>query len=522
MVNQAELLAAVLEDAGDAELAARRTAELSDRFDRPERLEAQFLMAALRVRPEARLEDLHEEIEQRLASFPERFPDSKLIRAVPIDASSPEGIDEFFREHIEPGAEHVHEIAEQLRRGEAPISSLAAVVGKPVSVVTLQLGNALPLAFGDDTLSGLEQESAAQAVGRAVIWDPAAITVVASLQPAVSELLRTAFPASLTAQATIDDVNRARDTPSLERDEYSVLGYDAASGRRFMLERPGDEIAREREAITRAVAIAQTLQVKPDVDPGKPTEVDGFFEAEERNPAFATWPASIALAQREGKPLYSDDRFIRVNARRFGIPAFGTLATLEVLTRRGFISEEQRLAARAQLRNQGAMGIGTSIDELFTEARANNWLLTRGVAFPLLDPTFWAPTPVEAFRTWAAFLRTVHEEAPDRFEAWVRRFLDAASRNLPGRSFGFLAQSLLLIAWQPFNPQARSFAQALITALRRARNVFGWYPDPVTEAARRLAEMSPGEAPELEGVLASAFLRDLDFHDQLLLLGISL
>jgi hypothetical protein len=101
------------------------------------------------------------------------------------------------------------------------------------------------------------------------------------------------------------------------------------------------------------------------------------------------------------------------------------------------------------------MGVGASLDELLAEARATGWSLTPGVAFPLLDPTFWAPTPVEMFRTWSAFLHALHEEAPDRFEAWVYRFLDAANRNLPGRSFGFLAQSFLLIAWQPFNQQAR-------------------------------------------------------------------
>jgi hypothetical protein len=112
-IDQAELLAAVLDDHPDPEVAARRIGGLSDRFERPERLEGHFLIAALRVHPEDRLADLRDEIQARLTSFTDRFPDSQIIRSVPID-TTPEGIDAFFKEHIEPGAGHVQETAEKL------------------------------------------------------------------------------------------------------------------------------------------------------------------------------------------------------------------------------------------------------------------------------------------------------------------------------------------------------------------------------------------------------------------------
>ena len=64
----AELLVAVLSE-GDLERAARRMMEISDRFGRPEPLEAAFLTTALRVRPgQDRLADLSEQIRQRLQS----------------------------------------------------------------------------------------------------------------------------------------------------------------------------------------------------------------------------------------------------------------------------------------------------------------------------------------------------------------------------------------------------------------------------------------------------------------------
>lgn len=519
-LDQAELLAAVLDDGGDLETAARRTAELSDQFDRPERLEAQFLMVALRVRPVDRLDDLREQIQERLASFPERFPESRLIRSVPIDTSSPDGIDAFFREHIEPGAEHVQQVGEQVRRGETPIAALAASVGKPATLVTLQFERGLPVGFGDPVLDSLERESAAHAVNRAIVWDPVALAIVASLPREISELLRLAFPASVTTQATIDDISRASDSPSADRDEYSVIGYDAASGQRFMHERSAEEIARERDAVARSLEIARSLQVRPDVDPAKPTEIDTFLEDRDREPAFATWPATLALAQREQMPLYSDDRYVRVHARRSGIPSFGTLAAIEALASRGMITDEQRLSARSQLRRRGANGVGMTLEELLAEARSTNWSLAEGVAFPLLDPTPWTQTAADTFRMWGAFLRAAFTDAPDSFEVWVHRFLDAAKRNMSDRSYGFLAQSLLLIAWQPFHPDARQFLQALIRALREGRKVFGWYEDPVRTAAQRLSDMGKSQEAEVRGVLAQAFLQDVDLPDQLRLLGI--
>jgi hypothetical protein len=519
-IEEAELLAAVLEESDEVESAVRRIAELSDRFGRPERLEAQFLISALMVRPEDRLEDLREQIRERLAAFPENFPDSKLIRSVPIDTSSPEGIDAFFREHIEPGAEEVQQIAEQVRDGEAPIAALATAVGKPASVVALQMP-VIPLAFGDQVLRDLEEESAAQAITRAVVWDPISLAVVAGLPHEIGELIRLAFPASSTAQAALDDLHRAADYPSRSREEHSVIGYDAASGQRFLHEVSAEDVTRERDAVERAIEIAQRLEITPDVDPSRPTELDEFLAVEGRDSAFVTWPAAVAAAQRERRPLYSDDRYVRAQARLAGIPAFGTVAVLDALRARDSISYERWAEARKHLRRRVAMGLRPTLEELLADARANSWLLTPELAFALFDPTNWAQLIVETFRVWAAFLRTAFAEAPDQLDDWVLRFLDAAKRNLPGRSLAFITQALLLIAWEPFHPGSRPFLQALIMALRSGKSVLGWYPDPVFGVAHRLAVMS-GDARELHGVLARAFLGDVDFADQLSLMGIHL
>jgi predicted nucleic acid-binding protein len=496
---------------------------LSDRFDRPEQLEALFLIACTRVRPEERLEDLREQLQERWAAFPKNYPASRLIQSVPIDTSSPEGIDAFFHEHVRPGAEQVQNLSEQVVRGEMAIAPLAAVAGRAVSLITLQLGRAMPLGFHDTVLERLERESAAQSVTRAVVWDPVALAIVASLPHEISELIRLAFPASLTAQATLDDLRRASDRPASDQDEASTLGFNPVSGEGFVRRRPAEEVTRETDAVTRAIEIAQTLQIKPDVDPAKHTEMDQFLSEEDRDASFVTWPATLALAEREQKPIFSDDRYVRAQARRSGLVAFGTLAALDALAARALISEEQRRLARSLLRREGAIGVGATLDELLAEGREANWSLTPpGVAFALLDPTSWAQNTVETYQIWSALLRTVFDERPDEFENWVWRFLDAANRNLPGRSPGFYAETLLLIAWQPYDPPDQAFFEALVAALRNGRNVFGWYDDSLLGASRRMLELSRTEDGKLRASLLRVVLAVLGFREQLALLGLDL
>jgi hypothetical protein len=521
--DEAELLAAVLEDAGDVEAAARRIGEISDLFERPERLEALFLMTSIRVRPEARLEDLREQIQRRFTEFTERFPQSQLIRSVPID-TSPEGIDAFWREYVEPGSEHTQQVAEQLVRGEAPIAALAGNIGKPTALTTLRLGMQLPLAFGDAVLHDLERESAERAIGRSVTWDSSALTIVGSLPPEIAEAIRTTFPASLISQAILDDVNRASDPEAAGRDEYSVLGYDAATKQRFVRDWTADEVAREKEATGRALEIGRGLLVRPTVAPDKPTELDKALTDHELDLAFITWPAVLALAQREKRPIFSDDRFVRVQARRAGIEAFGTLALIDVLAGNGTITPEQRLMVRRQLRESGANGVGITLDELIAEGEESGWDISDGLKFAVLDPAAWTmPGGIETFRMWAAFLLRVFEESPESLDDWVVRILVGAKRGLPGRPYTFLAQVFLMIAWQPFQPQMRPFLHALIKALRRAVSILGWSGDPVIGAANHLAALSrSAEDPQIRGILAIAFMRDLEIEDKFLLNGIRL
>lgn len=518
----AELLVAVLSD-GEPEAAARRMAEISDRFGRPEQLEAAFLITALRVQPEDRLEDLSEEIRERLAAFPERFPESRMIQAFPID-TSPEGIEAFFAEHIIPAAEQRQEVFQKVRDGQMPLASFATAVGRALVLTTTQLTPGLPIGFRDPALDQLELESARGAIGRGAVWDPVSLAVVASLPPEIGAKIRPFFPGSAIPQATMDDLHRAVENPEA-RGADATLGYDPTAGQRFYHDYSPEEIEEERTLVNRAMDIAQALDVRPNIDASKPAELDDLMRDEDANETLLTWPATFALAQREGLPIYSDDRFVRLQARRVGLQAFGTTALLDALVERKLLTEDERFQARQVLRLRGVNGVGATLDELLAEGRHVGWKheSSRRLALALADPTAWSPAVIlETVRMWGALLRTILDEAPEEFDDWVARVIDAGKQNSPRGDYSFFAETLILTAWRPHSGNSAEFLQALVAAARKMRERFGWARDPIVGVHSRLTAIAQAANSPEGGLLFRAFLRDVSFTDQLAMLGIQL
>lgn len=70
-----------------------------------------------------------------------------------------------------------------------------------------------------------------------------------------------------------------------------------------------------------------------------------------------TWAATLAVARRLDLPIFSDDRYVRLSARQMGLPAFGTVALLDVLADRRIISDDLREVARKRLLASRAVGL---------------------------------------------------------------------------------------------------------------------------------------------------------------------
>ena len=103
--------------------------ELSDRYDRGEEaLEALVIAVALDAeRDQLTLEPvIQDRVRETFASFTTRFPDSTVIRALPLP-DTPEGIVALFQDMAGDGPRLQHEIGDEIAAGRAPINALAFV-----------------------------------------------------------------------------------------------------------------------------------------------------------------------------------------------------------------------------------------------------------------------------------------------------------------------------------------------------------------------------------------------------------
>lgn len=518
--RQALLVAEVLSFGGaPAAETLASLAELSDRFERPEQLEYGLMMTALRTEGSERgdiPEELEARIKQSFAEFPERFPDSDLIQAKKIDENDPAGtfLDEI-KPQLEARAEIGERLGEELRRGVTATNVVAASSGRSVGEVWGAL-RVLPLGYSDEQRASEERNAAASALdARAAIWDSTATYVVGRLGDPLTETLRNALPASLLAESTFEDITG--DEARMTDQRTGHIAFDPGSGKLIM----GEADDAEREAEARRVAgmtkMARGFSVRADLGAtGEKDPLREMLEEEGLSTAARSWPATVALAGREGLAVYSDDRYVRLSAQQAGLQSFGTLALLDVLAERGMISAEQRITARASLYRTGAWGLQLSREEFAELLREDDFEPTHGAQAILNDFTAWAAGGIERVEDVLSMLQLIHEEAPEKFDSWVHRVLDSITHTLGGgyEKWGrFLTQAAL----NPFRdppPIGPDAIQALLRALRAHEFFQQNPPDPDLVIGAIAESLSFAEDERSRAVYFKALLELLGPEDR--------
>ena len=455
--------------AGEPVSALRKVIEFADKHDTPsEEMEALVISAALRV-GSAMPEDLRDRVS--LQRFTELFPDSQRLQARSI-----EDFKTFLVEDLRERAEHIKVVEDQVYDSyDTPTAVLAVVTGHAVGGLWMRMadGRGLPLGYGNSQLALLEREDARAALAGQVIWDATSIFVVDHVLQEHSDAIRTAFPGSSITQATLADIAEAvrqvaPEQPGRERKE---LAYDLQAGRaEFRDLDPQAAKADERRA-QRALDFAHKLGAIPNLDPAAPQPEDGQLDLVE-NSAFRGMVATFSAARRLGLPIYSDDREIRRRARAAGLRAFGTIAVLDALAERGIISLDERGAARRALLGTQALGVPVTTYELIQLARAADWELCIALFIVTRDPAQWREEVPATLLTWMGFLYGAFREAPERFEVWVLRLLDAVHLTRPELRLALYIRLLFTTSLISYEPDATEFSRALLRTLERARQYF--------------------------------------------------
>jgi hypothetical protein len=356
------------------------------------------------------------------------------------------------------------------------------------------------------------------------VWDASALYVVGGLGEGAVEAVFSALPGSVLPQSTLDDVIGWGDgpTPNVEG-EQTILGWDAETQSPHITVIPADEVERQRASARGIRDLAHRLLPVADRDSTNPGKFDELLEldrAHEVSPAFMSWPATFAVAARRGLSIFSDDRYIRLEARRASIPTFGTVALLKGLVEREMLEAAIADFSVRRLRASGAFGLVPNDADLIADVAAADWGITELVARALHDPTGWRDITT-GLRRLATLLRAVFSSAQDEFVTWVDRALEATRAAYPEIASHRLAGAILALSWLTDDA---GFARAMTGAMRQVRRRRGYQDDPAHFATRLLANTVADKAAPVRLAVARAVLRatPLQEHPDLLgLMGLS-
>ncbi|MBA2360993.1 MAG: hypothetical protein H0V79_08695 [Actinobacteria bacterium] len=503
--QQALLLAQIFSLAAPPGEAVAEIARLSDQFERPERLEFALINVGLRQRGAELDEALAARIRKTSEEFPDRFPDSTLIRAFSIDSDdAAESFAEIVREQQGDRAHLLRDLSEKVGSGTAAVAVLAGAAGRGVGEIWLRL-EALPLAYGDSPLTEIERGDAADALaGAAAVWDPAALFVVGGMEVELRDLLRAALPASVIVQAALDEA--AADGGAPRRETHEEVAVEPQTGELRWLEWPQEQVLREHARVDGTLALARGFPA-PTLPPPSTDEDPALARMLEDDlpSAWVTWIESFVVARRLELPLFSDDRYVRQAARQYGLRSFGTLALLDVLVDQGRIDQSLRRRARRRLHHSRAWGLDPSVDELAEWTAPNRFRLSLALKVWFLDSCAWRADPLGMTDRVLAFLAVVHARAPEDFGKWVARAVDASRQGLP--HLGEAQDRVLLaVALDPVSETPRvsdACLNALVDALRRIPFFLraGRRSDVLMDAINLYLEATAEEGEEVQAVV---------------------
>ena len=439
--ERATLLAEIYYRAAPRPEAIATIVSLSDRFDRKvEALEALVIAASLGADPEEVGEPLGHRIGETISSFEGRFPESQTLRSFPAPRSAEE-FEAFLKELAGDRPMRQAQLLDAIRDGQAPVNAFAAASPGRVSTTWRRL-NIMPLGFATAEHDAADRQAATDALGGAVVFDPSSLVVINCLAEIKDKILR-ALPGSMITNETLEDVD-ADTQPIARRVAQSEHHLDGSVTLRGVS--PEEEAAADNQA-AEILVIAKSLDVQPPLGTGVSHEIEQLYEETEERAEFKVLAATIALAQRLGRPMYTDDRWIRELARSNGIQVFGTVALLDVVAERGIISTRQHQAARLGLTQRGAWGLSLDRSELIVAGRAVSFGLNRTLIGAFHDRAAWRGRPAERFREFGAFLNVAFDERPETFGLWVHRLLDAAHSAVPHMRRTWFAEAVLVMCW---------------------------------------------------------------------------
>lgn len=352
-------------------------------------------------------------------------------------------------------AERLDEVASLAHYGHVPYGFLANSAGRRYAL-TLSERSAGCLTIASGPPTDVELDAARAAAGHVVVVDTSSLVVgsfVRNLWPQVtgvfSDITMTS-PARFDIQASLASlVPRRAGTmvwdSLLARSVY--VGADTVEQ-----DRVEEQLVWVRQAAER-VQTTDWARLMNSPPPGVNDE------------SLLSWMGALDMAKSKGLALWCDDISLRAAALSQNVPAFGTVAVLEVLLERGGITGEERDAADRDLYGNYCTDLPMTFAAVLADAEDREWV--GGPTLLLLTrPTTWAGTTNVA-ALWPHLIAGVARHDLGLCAQWVWTAANGVLTNLSRPTAELTLAFVLTTTTGACQFDARTFADCL-AAVRAA------------------------------------------------------
>jgi hypothetical protein len=328
---------------------------------------------------------------------------------------------DMLRAHQAALTENARSITRHILAGQAILGALAACLGRPYARELLQNTCGMLLAVTPDPAPfARELDAAHAALDHPVIIETSAI-VVATLLPGRWHSLRGAFTEIRMTRDAWNDIRDARN--QLLRDPETVfsISFEPDGQGRIQPELTSSthqHLTRRFREIERAMNDL-TLITAPSLGQLARYTFGGT------DPALSP----LAACATTGAALWSDDAALRALATQNGVPAFGTLALLHVLTETSraddTLREDVLTLARSNIGDLMLTG------EELTSLAAESGFQPGPATLIISRPLFWA-SPGAGQAVFTELADRVNHHAPGTLTTWLQAACTGLAARLPG------------------------------------------------------------------------------------------